>query len=108
MARGAADDFVTDFGFMLSIFFRDPDAGPSVPKPSRSSGSPEGRNVPRCGGGCILAVCLRGGAHLRVRQSSACLVRRVIHQWPLRARWPWRATRSWLPIGKLEKNMFRS
>jgi len=25
MARGAADDFVTDFGFMLSIFFRDPD-----------------------------------------------------------------------------------
>ena len=25
MARGAADDFVTDFGGMLSIFFRDPD-----------------------------------------------------------------------------------
>jgi len=25
MALGAADDFVTDFGFMLSIFFRDPD-----------------------------------------------------------------------------------
>jgi catechol 2,3-dioxygenase-like lactoylglutathione lyase family enzyme len=25
MARGAADDFVTDFGPMLSIFFRDPD-----------------------------------------------------------------------------------
>jgi len=25
MARGAADDFVTDFGLMLSIFFRDPD-----------------------------------------------------------------------------------
>ena len=25
MARGAADDFVTDFGSMLSIFFRDPD-----------------------------------------------------------------------------------
>jgi catechol 2,3-dioxygenase-like lactoylglutathione lyase family enzyme len=25
MARGAADDFVTDFGFMLSLFFRDPD-----------------------------------------------------------------------------------
>jgi catechol 2,3-dioxygenase-like lactoylglutathione lyase family enzyme len=25
MARGAADDFVTDFGAMLSIFFRDPD-----------------------------------------------------------------------------------
>ena len=25
MARGAADDFVTDFGTMLSIFFRDPD-----------------------------------------------------------------------------------
>ena len=25
MARGAADDFVTDFGQMLSIFFRDPD-----------------------------------------------------------------------------------
>ena len=25
MARGAADDFVTDFGQVLSIFFRDPD-----------------------------------------------------------------------------------
>lgn len=25
MAQGAADDFVTDFGPMLSIFFRDPD-----------------------------------------------------------------------------------
>jgi catechol 2,3-dioxygenase-like lactoylglutathione lyase family enzyme len=25
MARGAADEFVTDFGSMLSIFFRDPD-----------------------------------------------------------------------------------
>ena len=25
MARGAADDFVTDFGSILSIFFRDPD-----------------------------------------------------------------------------------
>ena len=25
MSRGAADDFVTDFGPMLSIFFRDPD-----------------------------------------------------------------------------------
>ena len=25
MARGAADDFVTDFGPMLSLFFRDPD-----------------------------------------------------------------------------------
>ena len=25
MAAGAADDFVTDFGSMLSIFFRDPD-----------------------------------------------------------------------------------
>ena len=25
MTRGAADDFVTDFGPMLSIFFRDPD-----------------------------------------------------------------------------------
>ena len=25
MGRGAADDFVTDFGPMLSIFFRDPD-----------------------------------------------------------------------------------
>jgi catechol 2,3-dioxygenase-like lactoylglutathione lyase family enzyme len=25
MARGAADEFVTDFGPMLSIFFRDPD-----------------------------------------------------------------------------------
>jgi len=25
MARGAADDFVTDFGQMLSVFFRDPD-----------------------------------------------------------------------------------
>ena len=25
MARGAADDFVTDFGPMLSMFFRDPD-----------------------------------------------------------------------------------
>ena len=25
MARGAADDFVTDFGSMISVFFRDPD-----------------------------------------------------------------------------------
>jgi len=25
MARGAADDFVTDFGQILSVFFRDPD-----------------------------------------------------------------------------------
>jgi catechol 2,3-dioxygenase-like lactoylglutathione lyase family enzyme len=25
MARGAADDFVTDFGSILSVFFRDPD-----------------------------------------------------------------------------------
>jgi catechol 2,3-dioxygenase-like lactoylglutathione lyase family enzyme len=25
MARGAADDFVTDFGAILSVFFRDPD-----------------------------------------------------------------------------------
>ena len=25
MARGASDDFVTDFGPMLSMFFRDPD-----------------------------------------------------------------------------------
>jgi len=25
MARGAADDFVTDFGKVLSVFFRDPD-----------------------------------------------------------------------------------
>ena len=25
MERGAADDFVTDFGVMLSLFFRDPD-----------------------------------------------------------------------------------
>ena len=25
MARGAADDFVTDFGTILSVFFRDPD-----------------------------------------------------------------------------------
>jgi catechol 2,3-dioxygenase-like lactoylglutathione lyase family enzyme len=25
MERGAADDFVTDFGPMLSLFFRDPD-----------------------------------------------------------------------------------
>jgi catechol 2,3-dioxygenase-like lactoylglutathione lyase family enzyme len=25
MARGAADDFVTDFGKILSVFFRDPD-----------------------------------------------------------------------------------
>jgi hypothetical protein len=25
MERGAADDFVTDFGQMLSMFFRDPD-----------------------------------------------------------------------------------
>jgi hypothetical protein len=25
MARDAADDFVTDFGSVLSIFFRDPD-----------------------------------------------------------------------------------
>ena len=25
MARGASDDFVTDFGPILSVFFRDPD-----------------------------------------------------------------------------------
>jgi catechol 2,3-dioxygenase-like lactoylglutathione lyase family enzyme len=25
MERGAADDFVTDFGYVLSLFFRDPD-----------------------------------------------------------------------------------
>ena len=28
MARGAADAFVTDFGAILSVFFRDPDGLP--------------------------------------------------------------------------------
>ena len=51
MARGAADDFVTDFGPMLSLFFRDPDGlecevcvenpdlEPGVP-PAREPGRP--------------------------------------------------------------------
>ena len=66
MARGAADDFVTDFGPMLSIFFRDPDGlrprsasrirrapsactirpgrGPPA-TPERSAGSPAERGI---------------------------------------------------------------
>jgi catechol 2,3-dioxygenase-like lactoylglutathione lyase family enzyme len=49
MARGAADDFVTDFGPLLSVFFRDPDglegevcvANPdAVPGASNPPGTP--------------------------------------------------------------------
>jgi len=54
MARGAADDFVTDFGPILSIFFRDPDglecevcvANPdAVPGASNPPGTPAKRYV---------------------------------------------------------------
>ena len=41
MARGAADDFVTDFGQALSLFFRDPDGLECevvVPKPNAQRG----------------------------------------------------------------------
>jgi catechol 2,3-dioxygenase-like lactoylglutathione lyase family enzyme len=52
MARGAADDFVTDFGPILSVFFRDPDglecevcvANPdAVPGASNPPGTPAKR-----------------------------------------------------------------
>jgi catechol 2,3-dioxygenase-like lactoylglutathione lyase family enzyme len=52
MARGAADDFVTDFGSILSVFFRDPDglecevcvANPdAVPGASNPPGTPAKR-----------------------------------------------------------------
>jgi catechol 2,3-dioxygenase-like lactoylglutathione lyase family enzyme len=52
MARGAADDFVTDFGTILSVFFRDPDglecevcvANPdAVPGVSDPPGTPAAR-----------------------------------------------------------------
>lgn len=54
MARGAADDFVTDFGPILSVFFRDPDglecevcvANPdAVPGVSNPPGTPAARYV---------------------------------------------------------------
>jgi catechol 2,3-dioxygenase-like lactoylglutathione lyase family enzyme len=42
MERGAADDFVTDFGSILSVFFRDPDGLEcelTVPNPDAQPGS---------------------------------------------------------------------
>jgi hypothetical protein len=51
MERGAADDFVTDFGPMLSLFFRDPDGlecevtigrAPSIPPGPEPSATPNG------------------------------------------------------------------
>jgi catechol 2,3-dioxygenase-like lactoylglutathione lyase family enzyme len=42
MARGAADDFVTDFGSILSVFFRDPDGLECelvIPNPDAVSGA---------------------------------------------------------------------
>ena len=42
MARGAADDFVTDFGSILSVFFRDPDGLEcelAVPNPDAQPGA---------------------------------------------------------------------
>ena len=54
MARGAADDFVTDFGETLSVFFRDPDglegevcvANPdAIPGASNPPGTPATRYV---------------------------------------------------------------
>jgi catechol 2,3-dioxygenase-like lactoylglutathione lyase family enzyme len=42
MARGAADDFVTDFGPILSVFFRDPDGlecEVTVPNPDAEPGA---------------------------------------------------------------------
>ena len=42
MARGAADDFVTDFGPILSVFFRDPDGlecEVCVPNPDAAPGA---------------------------------------------------------------------
>lgn len=42
MARGAADDFVTDFGSILSVFFRDPDGLECelvVPNPDAAAGA---------------------------------------------------------------------
>lgn len=55
MARGAADDFVTDFGPVLSVFFRDPDglegevcvANPdAVPGVQNPPGTPSARYRP--------------------------------------------------------------
>lgn len=54
IARGAADEFVTDFGAMLSIFFRDPDGlegevcvpnPDAVPGVSNPPGTPAARYV---------------------------------------------------------------
>ncbi|HLN41757.1 MAG TPA: hypothetical protein VK215_04865, partial [Acidimicrobiales bacterium] len=54
MARGAADGFVTDFGPILSVFFRDPDglegevcvANPdAVPGAQNPPGTPAARYV---------------------------------------------------------------
>lgn len=56
MARGAADDFVTDFGPILSVFFRDPDglecevcvANPdAVPGRANPPGTPAARYLRR-------------------------------------------------------------
>lgn len=52
MARGAADDFVTDFGPILSVFFRDPDGLEGevcVPNPDAvpGKGNPPGTRAAR-------------------------------------------------------------
>jgi len=52
MERGAADDFVTDFGSVLSLFFRDPDGLEGevcVPNPDAGSGvvNPPGTRAAR-------------------------------------------------------------
>ena len=56
MARGASDDFVTDFGSILSVFFRDPDglegevcvANPdAVPGVTNPPGTPAARYAAR-------------------------------------------------------------
>jgi len=52
MARGAADDFVTDFGPVLSVFFRDPDGLECelvVPNPDAvpGAGNPPGTRAAR-------------------------------------------------------------
>ena len=55
MARGAADDFVTDFGPVLSLFFRDPDGlecevcvenPDAVPGTHHPPGTPAARAIP--------------------------------------------------------------
>ncbi len=55
MARGAADDFVTDFGPVLSVFFRDPDGLEGevcVPNPDAVPGqlNPPGTRAARYAG----------------------------------------------------------